>query len=168
MKIKGANLCFVKTKTAKISLDLILAQNDPAACVTGASQRSRRPKWSSAISKGTDLFLSGVFFVFLYIYITVTVMPSVAWGLHRTPPPSTGVCLHRVPSKPTNTVQTYRHEKINSDGRWFTDWNVASGKDQRKEVIQNPSPETQRTQRSAKRANTNIWQQSAGDLVKEQ
>lgn len=49
------------------------------------------------------------------------------------------VCLHVVPSKHTHILYKHTCMQINSDDRWVMDWNIASGKDQRKEVIQNPA-----------------------------
>ena len=110
-----------------------------AACIVETLQRSTDPTWRSAISKETDLFPLLVFFN------RVMVMPSFGGpGTEHTLLLLVCVCvcasvcvrLHAVPSKHTYTVQTH----INSDDRWVTDWNITSGEDQRKEVIQIPPP----------------------------
>lgn len=60
------------------------------------------------------------------------------------------VCVHALPSKHTHSLYKHTWLEINSDDRRVTVCNIASGKDQSKEVIHNPKPETRQSQAKSK------------------
>lgn len=60
------------------------------------------------------------------------------------------VCVQALPSKHTHSLYKHKWLEINSDDRRVTVCNIASGKDQSKEVIHNPKPETQQSQAKQK------------------